>query len=176
MFTIGDETEHSDAEEGGSRGQRHEIEELSRWKARLDVKHSFECQAVTSDARLIAAHLLVTPERLYSLVEVRGRKGRRNMKQRWVRLWQERLLCTIIKITSRRSLPELITFKFGDFDRIDTDDDVEVVAADRYIIPNAGDATKVIKQLVVQADEKRQREYKERKETAQTSADNAKEE
>ena len=161
MFTIGDENENSDEEQQTRRVKHQDIEALDTWKAKPDVKHCFECQVVAPDSRLIAAHLLVTSENMFCLVEVRGRRNKRNAKQIWVKLKQERLLCTVAKITSRRSLPELITFKFGDINQIKESDDVEIVAADRYLIPNAGDATRLIKQLIVEADERRQKKIKE---------------
>ena len=144
--------------------KHQDIEALDTWKAKPDVKHCFECQAVTPDSRLVAAHLLVTSDHMYCLVEVRGRRSKRGFKQTWVKLKQERLLYTVVKITSRRSLPELITFKFGDVTQIGETDDVAIVAADRYLIPNAGDATRLIKQLIVQADERRQKKKSQNEE------------
>jgi hypothetical protein len=41
--------------------------------------------------------------------------------------------------------PELITFKYGSLE----DDSVEVTDLDRFLIPNAGEATKRIKQQIV---------------------------
>jgi len=162
VFTIGED--NSD-EEDQNRGVKHQdIEALDTWKVKPDVKHCFECQAVTPDSRLVAAHLLVTSEYMYCLVEVRGRRSKRGAKQTWVKLKQERLLYTVAKITSRRSLPERISFKFGDVAQIGESDDVKIVATDRYIIPNAGDATRLIKQLIVQADERRQKRKKEEEE------------
>ena len=156
VFTIGDENENSEDEDDKTRGVKHDnIEALDKWKAKPDVQHCFECQAVTADSRLVAAYLLVTSEHMYCLVEIKTRRGNRNNRQTWVRMKQERLLCTVVKITSRRSMPELITFKFGDISQISESDDVTIVAADRYIIPNAGDATRMIKQLIVKADERR---------------------
>ena len=123
-----------------------------------NVKHCIQCQAVTKDHRLVAAHLLVTSDHMICLVEVKGRQ--RNNRETWVRVKQRRLLCTVVKITSRRSFPELITFKFGQLSRMD-DEEVKIVVSDKYVIPNAGDVTRQIKQLIVEADERRKKERTE---------------
>jgi hypothetical protein len=56
-----------------------------------------------------------------------------------------RALGSIVKITSKKRHPELITFKYGSLE----DDSVEVTDLDRFLIPNAGEATKRIKQQIV---------------------------
>jgi len=72
----------------------------------------------------------------------------------WVQA--RRPLSTILKITSKKRHPEFITFSYGTSSR-DTgagssggppaDDTVTVV--DRFIIPQAGEATKCIKQQII---------------------------
>jgi len=73
-------------------------------------------------------------------------------------LQARRPLSTILKITSKKRHPEFITFSYGTNSR-DTgpsssggggataDDTVSTV--DRFIIPQAGDATKCIKQQII---------------------------
>ena len=171
VFTIGDETEHSDDDTEGPASplavKHDDIQLLSDWTSRSDVKHCFQCQAVTKDARLVAAHLFVTSDHMICLAEVKGRQ--RNSTKIWVRAKQQRLLCTVVKITSRRSFPELITFKFGELSRMD-DDEVQVVAADKYVIPDAGDATRLIKLLIVEADDKR-KQIKKKQQAAEQSGE-----
>jgi len=102
------------------------------------------------------AHLLVTSERMYCLQVVQGRKGRRSSKQVWVRAMEPRELVDVAKITSRRSFPELITFKFSD-PATAGEEEPTIVAADRYIIPDAGTATKAIKYLIIEAENRKGR-------------------
>ena len=73
----------------------------------------------------------------------------------WVQA--RRPLSTILKITSKKRHPEFITFTYGTNNRDAgpsssssgaTADDI-VSAVDRFIIPQAGDATKCIKQQII---------------------------
>lgn len=84
------------------------------------------------------SHLLVTETHLYILREVPTRKGMALISQR-------RPLGTIVKITSKKKLPELITFKYGS----NTDDGLKITSMDRCLIPEAGEATKVIKRQIM---------------------------
>ena len=130
----------------------NDIEDLQCWLNKPEMKFCYQCQAVAGDGTLIPGHLFVTHDRMFCLEVV---KSRRKSKQTWVRIRQpQRLLSTIVRITSRRSFPELITFKFGDLDHMQ-DEDIKVVAADRYILPEAGTATKAIKLLIVESEEKK---------------------
>lgn len=56
-----------------------------------------------------------------------------------------RALGSVVKITSKKRHPELITFKYGSLE----DESVEITDLDRFLIPNAGEATKKIKQQIV---------------------------
>ena len=52
-----------------------------------------------------------------------------------------RALTSVVKITSKKRHPELITFKYGSND----DDGLHVTCVDRLYIPQASEATKLIK-------------------------------
>ena len=76
---------------------------------------------------------------LYVLREIPDRKG-----MAWIQA--RRPLASIVKITSKKRHPELITFKYG------SNDDARglvVSDLDRFFIPKAGEATKVIKQQIM---------------------------
>uniref|UniRef100_H2Z092 TBC1 domain family member 23 n=1 Tax=Ciona savignyi TaxID=51511 RepID=H2Z092_CIOSA len=158
VFSIGDDNENeeedgADQSPGTSEEHHAEIEELSSWKSRPDVKHCFECQSVTLDGNLLPAYLVVTADEMICLIEVKQRKGRRRSKQIYVKARPPRSLIAVVKITSRRSFPELITFKFGEIVAAgEKNEDVKIVAADRYILPEAGSATKAIKHIIVEAE------------------------
>jgi len=72
----------------------------------------------------------------------------------WVQA--RRPLSTILKITSKKRHPEFITFTYGTSNRDagpsssgGTPADDTVSAVDRFIIPQAGEATKCIKQQII---------------------------
>jgi len=62
----------------------------------------------------------------------------------WVQV--RRALGSIVKITSKKKHPELITFKYG---ANNGDKGIVVTDLDRFIIPKAGEATKAIKQQIM---------------------------
>lgn len=75
---------------------------------------------------------------MYCLREIPSRKGFAYIQSR-------QALTSMVKITSKKKHPELITFKFGNSNV----SPVEILAVERYLIPNAGDATKAIKQQIM---------------------------
>ena len=81
------------------------------------------------------SHLLVTDSHLFVLREIPNQK---NMA--WIQA--RRALGSIVKITSKKRHPELITFKYGSNDE---DSGLRITDMDRFLIPKAGEATKVIK-------------------------------
>ena len=87
----------------------------------------------------VSSHLLVMDSHIYILREIPDRKG-----MAWIQA--RRPLASIVKITSKKRHPELITFKYGS-----NDDTRGLIVADldRFFIPKAGEATKVIKQQIM---------------------------
>ncbi|NXD07176.1 TBC23 protein, partial [Nothocercus nigrocapillus] len=87
---------------------------------------------------LPSSHLLVTATHMYCLREIPSRKGLAYIQSR-------QALNSVVKITSKKKHPELITFKYGNSNT----SGIEILAVERYLIPNAGDATKAIKQQIM---------------------------
>lgn len=67
------------------------------------------------------SHLLVTATHMYCLREIASRKGFAYIQSR-------QPLSSVVKITSKKKHPELITFKFGNSSTAG----VEVMAVERY--------------------------------------------
>ena len=65
-----------------------------------------------------------------------------------------RALGSIVKITSKKRHPELITFKYGSTEEGNT---INVTAMERFLIPEAGEATKVVKQQIMKVLEELER-------------------
>ena len=61
----------------------------------------------------------------------------------WIQ--NRRPLASVVKITSKKRHPELITFKYG----TSTNDEIRITAMDRFHIPEAPEATKAIKQRIM---------------------------
>ncbi|TRY96459.1 hypothetical protein DNTS_027532 [Danionella cerebrum] len=117
---------------------RKEIVNIQTWINKPDVKHHIPCNEVKETGHMFPSHLLITATHMFCLREIAARKGFAYIQSR-------QALNSVVKITSKKKHPELITFKFGN----NSATGVEIVAVERYLIPNAGDATKVIKQQIM---------------------------
>ncbi|XP_077464165.1 TBC1 domain family member 23 isoform X3 [Stigmatopora argus] len=142
VFSIGDEEEYDTDEidsSSTSDDDRKEIVNVQTWINKPDVKHHIPCNEVKETGHMFPSHLLVTATHMYCLREMASRKGFAYIQSR-------QALSSVVKITSKKKHPELITFKFGSNS---STAGVEISAVERYLIPNAGDATKVIKQQIM---------------------------
>uniref|UniRef100_A0A665UZ80 TBC1 domain family member 23 n=1 Tax=Echeneis naucrates TaxID=173247 RepID=A0A665UZ80_ECHNA len=141
VFSIGDEEEYDTDEIDSSSmsdDDRKEIVNIQTWMNKPDVKHHIPCNEVKETGHMFPSHLLITATHMYCLREIASRKGFAYIQSR-------QALNSVVKITSKKKHPELITFKFGS----NNSAGVEISAVERYLIPNAGDATKVIKQQIM---------------------------
>ncbi|XP_072294444.1 TBC1 domain family member 23 isoform X2 [Eucyclogobius newberryi] len=141
VFSIGDEEEYDTDEIDSSSmsdDDRKEIVNIQTWINKPDVKHHIPCDEVKETGHMFPSHLLITATHMYCLREIASRKGFTYIQSR-------QALNSVVKITSKKKHPELITFKFG----TNNSAGVEISAVERYLIPNAGDATKVIKQQIM---------------------------
>ncbi|XP_029905507.1 TBC1 domain family member 23 isoform X1 [Myripristis murdjan] len=141
VFSIGDEEEYDTDEIDSSSmsdDDRKEIVNIQTWINKPDVKHHITCNEVKETGHMFPSHLLITATHMYCLREIASRKGFAYIQSR-------QALNSVVKITSKKKHPELITFKFGN----NNSAGVEISAVERYLIPNAGDATKVIKQQIM---------------------------
>lgn len=84
------------------------------------------------------SYLLVTDTHLYILREIPKKKGMALIQSR-------RALGSIVKITSKKKLPDLITFSYGSND----ESGVKITNRDRVLLPNAGETTKLVKQQIM---------------------------
>uniref|UniRef100_A0A7N6C172 TBC1 domain family member 23 n=1 Tax=Anabas testudineus TaxID=64144 RepID=A0A7N6C172_ANATE len=139
VFSIGDEEEYDTDEIDSSSmsdDDRKEIVNIQTWINKPDVKHHIPCNEVKETGHMFPSKSgLLT---LTLIVCIASRKGFAYIQSR-------QALNSVVKITSKKKHPELITFKFGS----NNSAGVEISAVERYLIPNAGDATKVIKQQIM---------------------------
>ncbi|XP_077336326.1 TBC1 domain family member 23 isoform X2 [Lithobates pipiens] len=141
VFSIGDEEEFDTDEIDSSSmsdDDRKEVVNIQTWINKPDIKHHFPCHEVKETGHMFPSHLLVTATHMYCLREIQSRKGFAYIQSR-------QALSSVVKITSKKKHPELITFKYGN----SSSTGVEILAVERYLIPKAGDATKAIKQQII---------------------------
>ena len=90
--------------------------------------HSIWCSCIsTIFFCLLFSHLLVTDTCMYVLRDIPKQNDRAMVLSR-------RPLKNIVKITSKKKLPELITFKYGSYE----EDGLVVTDTERFIIEKAG--------------------------------------
>jgi peptidoglycan hydrolase-like protein with peptidoglycan-binding domain len=75
---------------------------------------------------------------MYVLREISKRPG-------WAYIQHRHHLANVLKITSKRKHPELISFKYGSTDQ----ENSEIKSIERYLIPNPQKATKKIKERIL---------------------------
>uniref|UniRef100_H2ZYX5 TBC1 domain family member 23 n=1 Tax=Latimeria chalumnae TaxID=7897 RepID=H2ZYX5_LATCH len=129
---------YKDKQDASLDDDRKEIINIQTWVNKPDIKHHFPCNEVKETGHMFPSHLLITATHMYCLREIPSRKGLAYIQSR-------QALNSVVKITSKKKHPELITFKYGN----SSTSGVEVLAVERYLIPNAGDATKAIKQQIM---------------------------
>lgn len=100
---------------------------------RADTVHLAPCQRVGETGLLMPCHLLVSLTQLVVLLP--GPRPNTAIPS------SSRHLSSIVKITSKKRQPEIITFKFG----TSQNDEVTVFDMDRFFIPTAGKVTAVVK-------------------------------
>ncbi|XP_021341052.1 TBC1 domain family member 23-like [Mizuhopecten yessoensis] len=139
VFSIGDDDDAEDPTMGSSDDERKETISLETWLKKPNMVYTCKCQEVISNGYMYPTYLFVTDSHLYVLREITSRKGMAHIQAR-------RALGSIVKITSKKRHPELITFKYGC-----TEDDNSITVSDleRFLIPKAGEATKVIKTQIM---------------------------
>lgn len=118
-------------------GDTKEIVTLINYLKSPDIMNAFKCQEVHMNGYMYDSHLIITPTHLIVLRELP-----RGQAQIIVR----RPLASIVKITAKKRHRDLITFKYGFPDG----DGLLITDMDRFLIPNASEATAIVSKHIVQ--------------------------
>ena len=109
------------------------VADLKDLEKAKDTVHLAACQRVGETGLLSPCHLLISLTQLVVLLP--------GPRPGTVTPSSSRHLSSIVKITSKKRQPEIITFKFG----TSQNDEVTVFDMDRFFIPTAGKVTAVVK-------------------------------
>ncbi|XP_076179164.1 TBC1 domain family member 23 isoform X2 [Ptiloglossa arizonensis] len=115
-----------------------EVVSIQQWMKDPKLLHSFKCQEMKVNGDLCDSILLVTDTHLIVLRKIPERKGAAHVIVK-------RPLTSIVKITSKKQHSDLITFKYGTIQYYDT----VISDMDKFLIPNASEATKLIMQQIL---------------------------
>ncbi|KAJ2950053.1 hypothetical protein O0L34_g11392 [Tuta absoluta] len=140
VFSINDEEDDTVSRRDASDSDSlEEVVEISSFLKDRNVIDSFQCQEVLLNGYMHDSLLIVTETHLVVLRDIPNKRG-------YAKVMSRRLLSTIVKITAKKRHPELITFKYG----IPDGDNLLIKDMDRFLIPNASLATKVVSNQIVQ--------------------------
>lgn len=78
---------------------------------------------------------------MFILREISNRRG-------WASIQDRQLLTSVVKITSKKKHPDVITFKFG---AVSDDGVTNLTGRRRFLIPKAQRAMKVVKDAIMRA-------------------------
>lgn len=161
IFAIDDDYEETNSEQSQNINEYEEVS-IETWLQKPDVLHKFKCFEIKNE-KLLPAYLLITNSHIYGLRELDNKKGMAIISVR-------RPLVSLVKITSKKNTPEIISFKFGTIknkanpssDSQNTNksktsetasggevEDVTITAIEQFYIPQAGEASKAVKMQVV---------------------------
>ncbi|XP_075224896.1 TBC1 domain family member 23 [Lycorma delicatula] len=138
VFSIDDEQDPTDLRSESHDQDQTETVSISSRLKQPDVIASFKCQEVTINNCTFNSYLVVSASHIYVLREVPKVKDK-------ARLVVKRSLSSIAKITCKKKHPELITFQYGGAQG----DGLIISDYDRFIIPEAGNATDVISKQIL---------------------------
>ncbi|KAL8598400.1 hypothetical protein ACOMHN_032677 [Nucella lapillus] len=139
VFTIGDDEEEGGEGSSDLSGDEHkETVSVDTWVKKADVVYTCACKEVKSNGYTYPSTLIVTSSHLFILRHLPQKKGMALIQAR-------RALGSVVKITSKKKYPELITFKYGTHE----DDGFHFTGIDQFIIPTASEATRRIKQQIM---------------------------
>ncbi|CAL4067063.1 unnamed protein product, partial [Meganyctiphanes norvegica] len=124
---------------GNEENDNLEIVNINQWIKKPDVISSFSCHQVKENGYMYPCHLLLMDTLLFIIREREGSKDEGAVTAR-------RTLASIVKITSKKKHPDLITFKYG---TTTPEGEVSITDMDRFLIPKASEATKLIKQQIM---------------------------
>lgn len=142
VFSINDEDDDSKYEsrkDATNSDSLEEIVEMNSFLKEVSLVDYFQCQEVLLNGHMYDSYLVVTEAHLIILREMPNNHG-------FSKVMSRRPLSTIVKITAKKRHPELITFKYG----VPDGDNVLIKDMDRFLIPNASVATKVVSHQIVQ--------------------------
>ncbi|XP_036327709.1 TBC1 domain family member 23 [Rhagoletis pomonella] len=147
VFSIDDDNDDhykdnelkNSAEMAGSKlpGDAKEIVNLTLYLKSTDIINAFRCQEVHMNGYMYDSHLIITATHLIVL---------RELGHGQAQIIVRRPLSSIVKITAKKRHRDLITFKYG----FPNGDGLLITDMDRFLIPNASEATALVSKHIVQ--------------------------
>lgn len=135
VFSI--DEEDADVNHGPQRDESAETITIPKFLKDSSIVKYFKCQEVHMNGFMYDSILAFTETHIIVLREL----GQDNL----ARVVSKRSLNQIVKITAKKRHQNLITFKYG----LPDGESLLVTDMDRFLIPNANEATKIISKLIL---------------------------
>ncbi|BES94864.1 Rhodanese-like domain [Nesidiocoris tenuis] len=155
VFSIDDEQDPQDVswnpeEEDDS---QFEIVSFSSWRSRNDIIASYECKELKINGDTYESELMISETHVYVLRHTNSRDK--------AKIVVRKPLLAIARITCKKKYPQIITFKYGSANG----DNLVINDMDRFYIPKATEATKLISRQIVKGFQKKSDEENENEES-----------
>lgn len=137
IFSSGSTAAANNNVPGKSAAIAEDYVQLPGYLKQPEILNYFKCQEVHMNGTMYDSYLAITSTQLIVVREFSGKKGQ---------VIARRPLLSIVKISARKRHRDLITFKYGNAG----DENVVITDMDRFVIPNAHEATPIISKHILQ--------------------------
>lgn len=137
IFSIDDPDDSNTTMSSGD--ENTEAVNIQTWIKRSDVIRHFPCSEITPNGQMYSSYILLTSSNLFILREIVDEEH-----PGWARIQSRPHLTSIVKITSKKKHPDLITFKYGTSDG----NAYNITGSQKFLIPNSAQAMKKIKEKI----------------------------
>ncbi|WKY15899.1 hypothetical protein Q1695_000964 [Nippostrongylus brasiliensis] len=134
VFSIEDDS--SDEGSGKLINKSGKKEEL-RLEDQAEFIERFQCHELGENKVMIPAHIAITRTQLHVLRDVESKPG-------YVTTEARHALSSILRVTSKKKVPELLTFRFG----YEINGVSRVTAVHKFLVPKAGECAKAVKTAI----------------------------
>lgn len=145
VFSIDEDGDHMNGEfddTGYVEENSKDVVNMSQYLKSKNSSNTFECQEVHMNGYMYDSHLIITESHLIVL---------RDLDKGLAQIIVKRPLSSIAKITAKKRHKELITFKYG----YQEGDKHIITDMDRFYIPKANEATKLVSKYIEKLSENR---------------------
>ncbi|KIH61751.1 hypothetical protein ANCDUO_07970, partial [Ancylostoma duodenale] len=105
----------------------------------------YQCHELREDKLMIPSHIAITRTHLHVLRDVDGKGDfSAHFQPGYVTTEARHALSSVLRVTSKKKVPELLTFKFG----YEINGSSKVTAVHKFLVPKAGECAKAVKTAI----------------------------
>ncbi|ETN87273.1 hypothetical protein NECAME_00132 [Necator americanus] len=134
VFSIDDD---SSDESGGALFNKANGKEELLLADQAEFIERFQCHELGDGKLMIPSHIAITRTHMHVLRDVDGKPG-------FVTTEARHALSSVLRVTSKKKVPELLTFKFG----YEINGNSKITAVHKFLVPKAGECAKAVKTAI----------------------------